>query len=345
MPRLTEMVASAGCAAKLGPMDLSVAVRGLFDDLTPDPNVLVGFGTLDDAGVYRLGNQGLVQTVDFIPPVVDDPFTYGEIAVTNALSDVYTMGGQPLTALNIACFPSTLDGGIFREILRGGLAKLTEAGVALMGGHTVDDPVIKYGVSVTGLVDPDHILTNAGARPGDVLILTKAIGVGVLTTALKWGEIDAPSIDAAVQSMRTLNRAARNAIVANGAAHACTDVTGFSLMGHLCHMVRASGVTAQIDAESVPFLPHARELSARGAAPGGTHRNRAYFGAWTTLAPDLDDALINLLFDPQTSGGLLVAVPAESAENLLREMAAEGVNAAVIGRMTEPSAGHIVVGV
>ena len=343
--RLTEMVASAGCAAKLGPTDLSVAVRGLFDALVPDPNVLVGFGTLDDAGVYRLSDtQALVQTVDFIPPVVDDPFTYGQIAATNALSDVYAMGGTPLTALNVACFPSSLDSAIFREILRGGLDTMQNAGVALMGGHTVDDPGIKYGLSVTGLIDPERILSNAGAQVGDVLILTKAVGVGVLTTALKWGETDEESIAAGIESMRTLNRAARDAVVALGVAHACTDVTGFSLMGHLSHLVRASHVTARLDAAQVPFLPNALRLSQAGVAPGGTHRNRAHFGQWATIAPTIDEAVVNLLFDPQTSGGLLIALPHAHAAELLRALHDDGVPAAtIVGRIVESSEGQITV--
>lgn len=306
--------------------------------------MLVGFGTLDDAGVYRLSaQQALVQTVDFITPVVDDPFAFGEIAVANSLSDIYAMGGQPLTALNIVCFPGGFDPQILHEILRGGLSKLTEAGVALLGGHTVDDPEIKYGASVTGLVDPAKIWTNAGAQVGDALVLTKPLGTGVIATAIKQGQASPASVEAALQSMRCLNKAARDAVAEVG-VHACTDVTGFSLLGHLSHMVRASGVTARIDAARVPVLTGALELSRQGIGPGGTERNRTHFGPAVTLAPGIEEAVVALLFDPQTSGGLLVSLPGEKTGALLMRLAESGVPSAVIGEMIAASEGHIVVG-
>ncbi len=312
--------------------------------MTRDPNTLVGFGTLDDAGVYRLSEtQALVQTVDFITPVVDDPFAYGEIAVANALSDVWAMGGTPLTALNVVCFPRGLDPQILHEILRGGLAKFAEAGVALLGGHTVDDPEIKYGASVTGLVDPAHIWTNAGARVGDVLILTKPLGTGIIATGVKQGVASSESAEAATQSMRTLNKAARDAVARVGGAHACTDVTGFGLLGHLSHMVRESGVTAQLDAASLPTLPGARELARAGVGPGGTARNRAHFGPNVSFSPGVEAALIDILFDPQTSGGLLVSLPEDKGKALLADLGAQGISAALIGVIAAPSAGKIVV--
>ena len=305
--------------------------------------MLVGFGTLDDAGVYRLDAQtALVQTVDFITPVVDDPFAYGEIAVANALSDVYAMGGLPLTALNVVCYPSSLNPEILNGILRGGLSKLGEAGVVLMGGHTVDDPEIKFGLSVTGTVHPDRIWTNAGARVGDVLILTKPLGIGAITTGIKQGVAGAEAIAAALASMRTLNRAARDAVATIG-PNACTDVTGYSLLGHLYQMLRASGVTARVYAEQVPLLPGALNLARTGVGPGGTERNKDYFGPHVTLTPQLESALADLLFDPQTSGGLLVSVAGDKSEALVSALTTGGVSGIVIGEVIEASAGHVLV--
>lgn len=318
-------------------------MRDLFVDVPRDPNVLVGFGTLDDAGIYRLSEtQALVQTVDFITPVVDDPYAYGEIAVANALSDVYAMGGQPVTALNVVCFPSGLDMGILNGILRGGLAKCLEAGVALMGGHTVDDPEVKFGLSVTGLVDPAHIWTNAGARVGDALVLTKPLGIGAITTGIKQGIAPAEAVEAALTSMRTLNRAARDAVATMG-AHAVTDVTGFSLMGHLYQMLRASGVSAHVYASQVPFLSGALLLARQGVGPGGTARNKDYFGAHVTVAVGVEEAVLDLLFDPQTSGGLLVSAAGDKKDALLAALTAAGVPAAYIGDVTELSDGHVFV--
>ena len=318
-------------------------MKDLFADVPRDPNVLVGFGTLDDAGVYRLDAlTALVQTVDFITPVVDAPFAYGEIAVANALSDVYAMGGLPLTALNVVCYPSGLDPEILNAILRGGLSKLGEAGVALMGGHTVDDPEIKFGLSVTGTVHPDRLWTNAGARVGDVLVLTKPLGIGVITTGIKQGVAGDEAVAAALASMRTLNRAARDAVATIG-PHACTDVTGYSLLGHLYQMLRASGVTARVHAGRVPLLPGALDLARKGVGPGGTERNRAYFGPHVTLAEGIEPALVDLLFDPQTSGGLLVSVPGDKSEALMSALTASGVRAAVVGEVVEASAGRVDV--
>jgi len=337
------MVSCAGCAAKLGPAHLRAAVGGLLDGMTPDPNVLVGFGLLDDAGVYKLSDDlALVQTVDFFTPVVDDPVLFGEIAAANALSDVYAMGGTPRTALNIACFPSTLDPQILNAILRGGMNKCREAGVALLGGHTVDDPEIKFGMAVTGLVHPEHIWSNAGARVGDVLVLTKPLGVGIITTAIKQGVASDDSVDAAVTAMRTLNRAARDA-AAMFDVHACTDVTGFSLMGHLSQVARASGVTARVHPARLPVLPGAWELARRGVGPGGTDRNRAFYGEYVSLPPGADDALIRLLFDPQTSGGLLLSVPASQGEALASALADGGALGTIIGEIAGPSSGRVEV--
>ncbi len=318
-------------------------MKDLFTNVPRDPDVLVGFGTLDDAGVYRLNtHQALVQTVDFITPVVDDPFAYGEIAVANALSDVYAMGGVPITALNVVCFPSGTDPQILNAILRGGLAQCQAAGVALLGGHTVDDPMIKFGLSVTGTVNPDAIWTNAGAEVGDALLLTKPLGIGVITTGIKQQAAGEEAIGAALNSMRTLNRAARDAAAEVG-PHACTDVTGFGLMGHLYQMLRASGMTARVDASQVPLLTGALEMARQGIGPGGTERNKNYFGGFVSVAATVEAAIAELLFDPQTSGGLLLSVAGDKTEAMLDAMASHGVSAAVIGRVTEPSAGRVEV--
>ena len=318
-------------------------MKDLFTNVPRDPNVLVGFGTLDDAGVYRLNaHQALVQTVDFITPVVDDPFAYGEIAVANALSDVYAMGGLPVTALNVVCFPSGTDPALLNAILRGGLDQCQVAGVALLGGHTVDDPMIKFGLSVTGTVDPNAVWTNAGAKVGDALILTKSLGIGVITTAIKEQAASEEAISAALASMRTLNKAARDAAAAVG-PNACTDVTGFGLTGHLYQMMRASGVTARIYAERVPLLPGALELARQGVGPGGTQRNKDYFGAYVSLASTVEAAVADLLFDPQTSGGLLLSVAGDKTEAMLAAMTAHSVSASVIGAVMEASAGHVEV--
>lgn len=318
-------------------------MKDLFVNVPNDPNVLVGFGTLDDAGVYRLSDQtALVQTVDFITPVVDDPFAYGEIAVANALSDIYTMGGLPITALNVVCFPSGTDTALLNAILRGGLAQCQAAGVALLGGHTVDDPMIKFGLSVTGTVDPSAIWTNAGAQIGDSLILTKPLGIGVITTAIKEQAAGEDAGKAALASMRTLNRAARDAAASVG-PNACTDVTGFGLTGHLYQMMRASGTTARIEAGQVPLLAGALELARQGVGPGGTQRNKDYFGAFVSLASAVEAAIADLLFDPQTSGGLLLSVAGDKMQAMLDAMTAHGVSASVLGEVTKASTGQVEV--
>jgi selenide,water dikinase len=279
-----------------------------------DDRVLIDYRTSDDAGVYRLDSgRALVQTVDFFTPIVDDPVVYGQIAAANALSDVYAMGGRPLTALAIAAFPKDGDRAVLKQIFAGGLDKLREAGVALLGGHTVQDAEIKFGYAVTGEVDPVRVLSNAGARPGDALLLTKAIGTGIIATALKFGRAPQASIDAAIQSMTTLNRAAAGVLetLPRGEVHACTDVTGFGLIGHASEVAIASGCSLEIEAARVPLIEGALAL-VRGNVPGGGRTNRDHFGA-AVSAPAIEQDLLDLLYDPQTSGGLLVAVAAEHA--------------------------------
>jgi selenide, water dikinase len=301
---------------------------------TTDDRVLVDFRTADDAGVYRWeAGPALVQTVDFFTPIVDDPYVYGEIAAANAVSDIYAMGGRPLTALAIAGFPKDeLDSDTIRQIFKGGFDKLREAGVALLGGHTVQDREIKFGYAVTGAVDPARVLTNAGARPGDVLLLTKAIGTGVIGTAIKFERVTMEQADAAIRSMRTLNRGAAqvlNALPA-GAVHACTDITGFGLIGHATEMARASGVTIAIDAGRVPVFEGADGMALANRS-GGMASNEDHFGTATRFSPGVDPPRRALLFDPQTSGGLLVAVAAGAAVAAGTALAAAGVPAVRIG--------------
>jgi selenide,water dikinase len=309
--------------------------------LTPnhDPRVLVDYRTGDDAGVFRLDERTtLVQTVDFFTPVVDDPEAYGAIAAANALSDVYAMGGRPLTALSIAAFPETdfpLEWAA--AIVRGGHGKLREAGCVLLGGHTVRDPEIKFGYAVTGLVDERQLLTNAGARAGQALVLAKPLGTGIIATALKAGQAPAEAVAAATRSMSTLSRAAAEAALRHRAA-AATDVTGFGLLGHAAGIARASGVSLEIEAAALPLLPHALELAPR-FQPGGLKSNRDAFGPSTDGTAALDEARRAILFDPQTSGGLLVALPAEEADGLLAELP----EARRIGRVVERASSALMV--
>ncbi len=293
--------------------------------------------------MYRLDDRrALVQTVDFLTPIVDDPFIYGQIAAANALSDVYAMGGRPLTALAIAGFPKDADRAILQQIFAGGLDKLREAGVSLLGGHTVQDLEIKFGYAVTGMVDPDRILTNAGARPGDALILTKAIGTGVIATALKFGRASEPAVAAAIASMVALNKAAADVVdrLPPDVVHGCTDVTGFGLLGHASEMAAASGCALEIDAGAVPLLEGAQGLVS-GNVPGGGKTNRQHFGDGVVVDGNLPGDVTDLLFDPQTSGGLLISLDQAHARAALEYLSAAGVLASLIGHVTGPDS-HLI---
>jgi selenide, water dikinase len=311
-----------------------------------DPKVLIGSECADDAAVYRLTDElALVQTLDFFTPIVDDPYTFGAIAAANALSDVYAMGGRPITALNIVCFPKDnpeLPLSVLAEIMRGGADKAREAGIDVVGGHTVDDPVPKYGLAVTGLVSPKEIWANQGGKVGDRLVLTKPIGSGVLTTALRAGTADAADIVAATSVMAALNR--RPAEIARAFdVHGCTDVTGFGLLGHLSEMLRP-GLGARINANMVPLLSGALDLAERGKVPGGTRRNREAVDERTAFASDVDIAREMLLCDAQSSGGLLFAVSADQCQPLLDALRADGLQGvAEIGSLTSDEAGAIEV--
>jgi len=277
-----------------------------------DENVLVGFDTSDDAGVYKLTPEcALVQTVDFFTPIVDDAYTFGAIAAANALSDVYAMGGKPISALSILAWPAKGDVDELAEILKGGAEKIHEAGCALLGGHSVKDDDIKFGYAVTGTIHPERIKTNAGARAGDVLVFTKRIGTGVISTALKQGIARESDVQAAVNSMLTLNRRACEAMLAFD-VHGCTDVTGFGLIGHAREMALASKVTLEIEPRKIQFLPGAVEYAKKGAIPGGLHNNREFASSCVEGSSEFDD----LLYDPQTSGGLLIALPERDAASL-----------------------------
>ena len=309
-----------------------------------DPRVLVDYRTADDAGVYRWDEgRALVQTVDFFTPIVDDPFVYGQIAAANALSDVYAMGGRPLTALAIAGFPKALERTVVSQIFAGGLATLKEAGVALLGGHTVQDPEVKFGYAITGEVDPRRMLTNAGARPGDVLVLTKAIGTGVIATAGKFERGDAAAMEAAIASMIRLNKAPAEVLqqLSPGAAHACTDITGFGLLGHASEMATASKCTLEINAAAVPILPGALQLVA-GNLPGGGKTNRQHFFERVDVDTPLGLERADLLLDPQTSGGLLIAIDAAEVAAALPKLVAAAPAAAVVGRVL-PQGPHLIV--
>jgi selenide, water dikinase len=299
-----------------------------------DDRVLIDFRTADDAGVYRWeAGPALVQTVDFFTPIVDDPFVYGQIAAANATSDIYAMGGKPLTALAIAAFPKDdLEPETIRAIFRGGFDKLREAGVSLLGGHTVQDREIKFGYAVTGAIDPARLLSNGGARPGDVLFLTKPVGTGIVGTAIKFDRVDPALAAEAVRSMQMLNRAAAEAIqtLDAGAVHACTDVTGFGLIGHATEMARASGVTIVIDAGVVPLFPGVLEIADRNRS-GGMRSNQEHFAPTTKVEPDVDWIREIVLYDPQTSGGLLIAADAASADEVAARLARAGVSARAIG--------------
>lgn len=280
-------------------------------------NVLVGFDTSDDAGVYRLTDEcALVQTVDFFTPIVDDPYTYGAIAAANALSDVYAMGGRPISALSIVAFPPKGDVDVLRQILLGGAAKMEEADCAIIGGHSVADDEIKFGYAVTGLIHPLQLWTNSGARHGDILVFTKLIGTGVIGTALKRGIAQEKEAQASVESMLTLNLAAASAL-GGLTVHGCTDITGFGLIGHAREMALGSGVTLELDAAQVPLLPGARAYTLAGAIPGGLKNNREFAGCDVEASASVPAELETLLYDPQTSGGLLISLPSASASQFL----------------------------
>jgi selenide,water dikinase len=306
------------------------------------PDLLVGFNKADDAGVYKISdNLALVQTVDFFPPIVDDPYWFGAIAAANALSDVYAMGGTPLTALNIVGFPSNLPTEVLTEILRGGNDKITEAGAVVVGGHSIKDSEPKFGVSITGRVHPDRILTNSGARVGDLLFLTKPLGTGIITTGIKNNKVDDELIEKVTIQMATLNKSAAEAMVASG-AHAATDVTGYGLLGHAYEMADGSGVTIAIDSSKLPIIDGALELARDRMIPGGLGANRIWLDGKVSIAEAIPQEIADVMHDPQTSGGLLIALPADKKEVFITAMSGVGL-AAEIGRVIQQTDTAVVV--
>ena len=332
---LTSLVRSSGCNAKLPPGDL----YRVLSELPPfhSEALIAGYESADDAFVYDLGDgRVLIETVDFFPPMVDDPFLFGEIAAANALSDIYAMGAEPSVALSIACFPSCLDLDVLKSIMLGARSKTDEAGCAIAGGHTISDREPKFGLSVTAIEDKDSVWTNSGAREGDCLVLTKRLGVGVMMTAHKGGETEATD---AIESMRTLNKRARD--IARGlTVHAATDVTGFSLLGHAYEMADGSDATAYISLPSLSFFPEAPELARFGFLPEGRYTNEDYLGDKVMFAPQVEKVYKDLLFSPETSGGLLLAMPEKDASRFIDEF---GEPARVIGHIERKSGSRVIV--
>ncbi len=325
----------------MAPAALSQVLRHL--PPVTDPNLLVGPETSDDAAVYKLGHDlAIIQTVDFFTPVVDDPYLFGQVAAANSLSDVYAMGGKPVLALNIVCFPDCLPIEVLEQILKGGAAKVAEAGAIIAGGHTIQDEVPKYGLAVTGLVHPEKILSNAGAAPGDMLVLTKPLGTGIINTAVKGDLAPEESVRAALETMLELNRKAAEVMVRCGAT-SCTDITGFGLLGHAAEMALGSGVSLEIWADSIPILPGVRDLAAMGMIPAGAYANRDFLAGRVAVPENTRPETTAILFDPQTSGGLLISVPAARLDLLAEEMKREGVRAVVVGRVREQGPVPIVL--
>jgi selenide,water dikinase len=301
--------------------------------LIVDNNVLRGMESLDDAGVYKLSNDlALIQTLDFFTPIVDDPYSFGQIAVANALSDVYAMGGKPLTAMNIVCFPSKkLDISILKDILTGGIEKMREAGVTLVGGHSIDDPELKYGISVTGTVHPDKLLTTNGARPGDKLVLTKPLGTGIVSTAIKSGKASPEIISEVTTCMSTLNKEACE-LMHQVEVHSCTDVTGFGFIGHAANIARESAIHIQIHSDEIPMLSEVQNFINMGLLPGGLRRNLEFYSNMVKFSTGVPQYIRDVLFDPQTSGGLLIALSTKDAEWLLLKLANKvSLKAAIVG--------------
>jgi selenide, water dikinase len=309
------------------------------------PNLLIGLENADDAGVYKLTDESaLIQTVDFFTPIVDDPYTFGQIAVANALSDVYAMGGQPICALNIACFPiGEMDISVLNRVFAGGLEKMREAGVVLAGGHSLDNKELIYGLAVTGTIHPDKILTKKGALPGDRLILTKKLGTGIVNTAVKGDMATPAAVHKVVESMSALNKIAAQ-LLATYDVHACTDITGFGLVGHLWEMIENQSVSAIINSDAIPYFSEIEEYCNLGMLPGGLHRNRTFYQPHIKMDQQIPQHLTDVVFDPQTSGGLLISLPTDQAEILLAQLIDAGIDAAaIVGKIIESDSNKIII--
>jgi len=327
----------------LPPGDLDRALCGL--EFPTDSNVIVGLETADDAGVYKVSDDlAIIQTVDFFTPIVDDPYAFGQIAAANALSDVYAMGGVPKTAMNLVAFPlKDMDLSVLRQIIQGGLDKLREAGVVLVGGHSVEDKELKYGLSVTGFIHPDRVLTKKNLQVGDRLILTKPLGTGIINTAIKGGLASKEITDTVTRLMAALNKDAAE-IMQDYPVHACTDITGFGFLGHLAEMVVNSGAGIRIQANRVPILPQTLNYAGMGLVPAGAHKNREFFERHVDFAIGVDILIQDILFDPQTSGGLLICVEGNRADDLLQALRQKGIHdAAIVGQVVPEPKERIVV--
>jgi selenium donor protein len=336
--KLTSMVKTSGCAAKLAPSDLHSVIDSL--PLMKDDNLVAGFETADDALIYKIDEDRVcIETVDFFPPMVDDPYTFGQVAAANALSDAYAMGSKPAVCMNLMCFPACLELSIMRKILEGGLDKANEAGAVIAGGHTISDPTPKYGLCVTSFAKLKDVWQNSGAKPGDVLVLTKALGTGIAMTAAKAEMAEKETFDAAVESMTTLNKRAYET-AKDLSVHAATDVTGFSLMGHSYEMASGSNVTIEIDSGKINLFPGVMELAEMGLLPEGRYNNGEYLKGKIDFSPTLSRAMIDVLFDPQTSGGLLLSLSESDASIFIARFGYPG---AIIGRVTEFSGCSIKV--
>ena len=339
--KLTKLANCAGCGAKVGAGTLAKMLEGF--KTHSDSRLIVGYDKSDDASVYVLDdNTALIQTTDFFPPIVDDPYLYGKIAATNALSDVYAMGGEPKLALNILCAAEGITDDTIREILRGGYDAAYDAGAIITGGHTIKGAEPIYGLAVTGFVHPQKVLTNSNAKPGDVLILTKPLGVGIITTGAKADMVEKNVMDRIYAQMATLNKAARD-IMVEYPVHSCTDVTGFALMGHSFEMAQGSNCTIHIQVDKVPYHAEALELASMGLIPAGAYRNRAYAEAGVAVRGSISLAMQDILYDPQTSGGLLFAIPEEDADACLAQLKQTIPNAASIGYVTEKEDFYIIL--
>ena len=338
--KLTKLASCGGCGAKVGAGVLAQLLDGL--QVHRDENLLVGFDKSDDASVYKVSEDlALVQTVDFFPPMVDDPYLFGQIAATNALSDIYAMGGEPKLALNLLCVPEDMPREAVHELLRGGYDKVYEAGAIITGGHSIHDAEPKYGLSVTGFVHPNKVLTNSGAKPGDVLLFTKPLGIGVITTAAKADMASAESMALAYKMMTTLNKSARDAMVKYN-VHACTDVTGFGLLGHAYEMAEGSNVQITLQVDNIDLIPESLELARMGILPAGMYRNRK-FAEPGVDAGDIELAKQDMLYDPQTAGGLLMAVAPEDADALFEELKTTVPSAQRIGSVAEYTGGKRIM--
>ena len=326
----------------MGPGDLNKAICDL--PQMSDPNVIRGLASPDDAGVYKITDElAIIQTVDFFTPIVDDPYMFGQITAANALSDVYAMGGKPLTAMNVVCFPTkSMDISVLKDILRGGVDKILEAGAVLVGGHSIEDTELKYGLSVTGTVHPKRLVTNSGAKAGDKLILTKPLGTGIISTALKAGMVSKEMVARLTNCMATLNSKASELMQEVG-VHACTDITGFGLLGHTVQLAENSRVGINIDVASIPFFAEAGEFAKQGLCPAGLHRNREFYSPCVRIASGVPTHIQDVLFDPQTSGGLLICLAPRKAKQLLDRLRQAGIEAAaIIGEVVSQPRGVVI---